>query len=146
MGNQLSSFGDVASSTATANDLYVKETALKGLQVVGAVGTCILLSPVIIVALPFVGAYEFGAALESELLSGYKVIDGIIGGLFGVVASPLAPFYCFLVSMQEIFNTNKDQRHIASQKYMNKAQGMLKLDPTYYNIVITGCPGTGKVT
>jgi hypothetical protein len=144
MGNNLSSsFGDTTSSTA--NDLYIKESTLKGLQVVGAVGTCILFSPVIIIALPFVGAYEFGTALESELLTGHKVMDSMIGGLFGVIASPLAPFYCFLVSIQEIFNTKNKHCHLPGQKYMNRAHGMLRLDSSYYNIAITGCPGTGKV-
>lgn len=140
MGNSLS-----VGNTATANDLYLKESALKGLRVISAVGTSILFSPVVIVALPFVGAYEFGTALESELLTGNKVVDGMIGGLFGVIASPLAPFYYFLLSIKEIFNNNRCHCHLPSQKYMYKAHDMLGLDHTFYNIAVAGCSGTGKV-
>lgn len=145
MGNSSSSSFD----TETANGLYFKESAKRGLQVAKAAGTSILLSPVIILALPFVGAYEFSTALEEEMITGYKVVDGMIGGLFGVIASPIAPLYCFLTSMQEIFNTTstaqQHRRHI-NQSYLRKAYGMLRLDSNVYNVVVTGCPGTGKVS
>lgn len=130
--------------TETANELYFKESAKRGLQVARAVGTSILLSPVVILALPFVGAYEFSTALEEEMLTGYKVVDGMIGGLFGVIASPIAPLYCFLASMQDIFSVPTTHQHI-NQSYLRKAHGMLRLDADAYNVVITGCPGTGKV-
>ncbi|KAF1800260.1 P-loop containing nucleoside triphosphate hydrolase protein [Mucor lusitanicus] len=144
MGNTTSS---ASFDTETANDLYIKESAKRGLQVAKAAGTSILLSPVIILALPFVGAYEFSTALEEEMITGYKVVDGMIGGLFGVIASPIAPLYCFLTSMQEIFsvsNTTQQHRRHINQSYLRKAHGMLRLDINVYNVVVTGCPGTGK--
>ncbi|KAI9351723.1 hypothetical protein BD770DRAFT_294570, partial [Pilaira anomala] len=100
-----------------------------------------------ILALPFVGAYEFGTARENELVTGYSVMDGVIGGLFGVVVSPLAPFYCFLVSIQRIFEINyTPDRHpyLIDKSYLKRAEGMLRLDFSHYNVAITGCPGTGK--
>ncbi|KAL9538034.1 hypothetical protein MBANPS3_011248 [Mucor bainieri] len=145
MGNNASS---PSFDTETANDLYFKESAKRGLQVAKAAGTSLLLSPVIILALPFVGAYEFSTALEDEMITGYKLVDGMLGGLFGVIASPIAPLYCFLTSMQAIFsdtNTTAQQnrRHL-NQSYLRKAYGMLRLDVNVYNVAITGCPGTGK--
>jgi len=144
MGNNTSASFD----TETANDLYFKGSAKRGLQVAKAAGTSILLSPVIILALPFVGAYEFSTALQEEMITGYKIVDGMIGGLFGVIASPIAPLYCFLTSMQEIFSfsgtAQQHGRHI-NQSYLRKAYGMLRLDVNVYNVVVTGCPYTGKV-
>ncbi|CAO0790328.1 unnamed protein product [Mucor circinelloides] len=131
--------------TETANELYFKESAKRGLQVAKAFGTSIVLSPVIILALPFVGAYEFSTALEEEMITGYKIVDGMIGGLFGVIASPIAPLYCFLTSMQEIFSVSTTAQHRnLNQSYLRKAYGMLRLDVNAYNVVVTGCPGTGK--
>lgn len=133
--------------TETANELYFKESAKRGLQVAKAFGTSIVLSPVIILALPFVGAYEFSTALEEEMITGYKIVDGMIGGLFGVIASPIAPLYCFLNSMQEIFSVSTTAQHRnLNQSYLRKAYGMLRLDVNAYNVVVTGCPGTGKVS
>ncbi|CAO3647004.1 unnamed protein product [Mucor fragilis] len=143
MGNNTSASFD----TETANDLYFKESAKRGLQVAKAAGTSILLSPVIILALPFVGAYEFSTALQEEMITGYKIVDGMIGGLFGVIASPIAPLYCFLMSMQEIFSISGTAQHHGrhiNQSYLRKAYGMLRLDVNVYNVAVTGCPGTGK--
>lgn len=136
------------SSTETANDLWRKENTIKGLQAVSAFGASVLFAPVVMLALPFVGAYEFGSALENELLTGHYISDGVLGGLFGVIASPLAPFYCFLVSIQEIFDLNYPTKNLSFQidkEYLNRANGMLRLDFSYYNVAIAGCPGTGKV-
>lgn len=137
-----------SSSTETANDLWRKESAIKGLQAASAFGASIVLAPAVMLALPFVGAYEFSTALETELLTGYHIMDGILGGLFGVVASPIAPFYCFLVSIQEIFELNKrptKSDSLLDSDYLKRANSMLRLDFTFYNVAITGCPGTGKV-
>ncbi|CAO3623074.1 unnamed protein product [Mucor hiemalis] len=137
------------SSTETANDLWRKENTIKGLQAVSAFGASVLFAPVVMLALPFVGAYEFGSALENELLTGHYISDGVLGGLFGVIASPLAPFYCFLVSIQEIFDLNYPAKNLSFQidkEYLNRANGMLRLDFSYYNVAIAGCPGTGKST
>lgn len=132
------------SSTETANDLWRKESTKKGFQTVGALGASIVFAPAVILALPFVGAYEFGTALENELVTGYPIMDGVLGGLFGVIVSPLAPFYCFLVSIQEIFDMNYTIKSLDKQ-YLDRAENVLRLDPNYYNVAVTGCPGTGKV-
>lgn len=147
MGVQQSLLGSTTSSTETANDLWRRESTKKGFQAVGALGASIILAPAVILALPFVGAYEFGTALENELVTGHAIIDGVIGGLFGVIVSPLAPFYCFLVSIQEIFEMNytSERHYLLDKNYLKKAEGMLRLDSSYYNVAITGCPGTGKV-
>lgn len=148
MGVQQSSIGSTTSSTETANDLWRRENTKKGFQAVGALGASIILAPAVILALPFVGAYEFGTALENELVTGHAIMDGVIGGLIGVVVSPLAPFYCFLITMQEIFDMNyttPERHYLLDNDYLKKAEGMLRLDFSFYNVAITGCPGTGKV-
>lgn len=145
MGVQQSILGSTTSSKETATDLWRRESAKKGFQAVGALGASILLAPAVILALPFVGAYEFGTALETELVTGHPIMDGVLGGLFGVIVSPLAPFYCFLVYIQDIFEMKYTNEKLLDLNYLKKAEGMLRLDSTYYNIAITGCPGTGKV-
>ncbi|KAI7888117.1 interferon-inducible GTPase-domain-containing protein [Mucor mucedo] len=142
MGAQ-QSFITSTSSTETANDLWRKESTKKGFQAVGALGASIVFAPAVILALPFVGAYEFSTALESELMTGYPIMDGVLGGLFGVIVSPLAPFYCFLVTIQDIFDMKYTPKAFDEQ-YLKKAEDMLRLDSSYYNVAVTGCPGTGK--
>ncbi|GAA5798048.1 hypothetical protein HPULCUR_003447 [Helicostylum pulchrum] len=147
MGAQHSIIASAKVSTETANDLWRKESTKKGIKAAGALGAAILFAPAVILALPFVGAYEFGTALENELVTGYPVMDGVIGGLFGVVVSPIAPFYCFLVSIQEIFELKYNHErhpHLIDKNYLKRAEGMLRLDFSHYNVAITGCPGTGK--
>ncbi|KAI9267553.1 P-loop containing nucleoside triphosphate hydrolase protein [Helicostylum pulchrum] len=147
MGAQHSIIASAKVSTETANDLWRKESTKKGIKAAGALGAAILFAPAVILALPFVGAYEFGTALENELVTGYPVMDGVIGGLFGVVVSPIAPFYCFLVSIQEIFELkyiHERHPHLIDKNYLKRAEGMLRLDFSHYNVAITGCPGTGK--
>lgn len=148
MGAQHSIIASAKVSTETANDLWRKESAKKGFKAAGALGAAILFAPAVMLALPFVGAYEFGSALENELVTGYPVMDGVIGGLFGVVVSPIAPFYCFLVSVQKIFDLNympENHPYLIDKSYLKRAEGMLRLDVSKYNVAITGCPGTGKV-
>lgn len=141
MGNKYS----LVSDSSTAKELYYKESAIKGIKAVSAAGASIVLSPLVIIALPIVGAYEFSTSLGNELITGYKIMDGMIGGLLGVVASPLAPFYCFLLSIQEIFELEQPSKSKSTRKHVKRATGMLRLDSNFYNIVVAGCPGTGKV-
>lgn len=142
MGNKYSLISD----TSTAKELYLKESAIKGIKAVSAAGASIALSPLVIIALPIVGAYEFSSSLEEELITGHKIMDGMIGGLLGVVASPLAPFYCFLLTIQTIFELEKPTGSKSTRKHVRRATGMLRLDYNFYNVVVTGCPGTGKVS
>jgi hypothetical protein len=130
----------------TADDLYKYESAIKGIQLLSAFGASAITAPAVILALPFVGAYEYGRAREEELQSGRSVVDTVMGGLFGVIVSPLAPFYCFIVSMQEILGYNVNhQKKMITKKYLSRADNVIRLDFSHYNVAITGCPGTGKV-
>ncbi|RCH98645.1 hypothetical protein CU097_014456 [Rhizopus azygosporus] len=128
-------------SQLTADGLWKKENAKKGLQIMGAAGSAVLLSPVVMLALPIVGAYEFSKALDDELITGHNIVDGLIGGLFGVVVSPLAPFYYFLTSIRTIFGY---KRELINEEYLQRAEGMLRLNASYYNVAVVGSPGTGK--
>lgn len=131
----------------TADKLYYKETTKKGLKAISALGASILLAPAVMLALPLIGAYEFSSAVQDELITGHFVVDGMLGGLFGVIVSPLAPFYCFLISIQGIFDNYRLPRNSGlNVEYLKMAKGMLGLDYAYYNVVITGSPGTGKVS
>ncbi|KAI8084349.1 interferon-inducible GTPase-domain-containing protein, partial [Gilbertella persicaria] len=100
-----------------------------------------------VIALPFIGAYEFGTALEHELLTGHKIADGALGVLFGITLSPLGPFYYFLLSMQKIFSTTHQFSYlqsISASELLLKAQEQFGLNTEHYNVVLTGCSGTGK--
>ncbi|KAI8885350.1 P-loop containing nucleoside triphosphate hydrolase protein [Backusella circina FSU 941] len=108
-----------------------------------ALGASAVFAPAVILALPFIGAYEFGRARDDELLSGKSVVSAVVGGLFGVIVSPLAPLYCFIISMEEILGYNAKKKSI-SKKYLNRADSVIRLDFSYYNVAITGSPGTGK--
>ena len=128
-------------SRRTAERLWVVENAKKGIQAVGMT----LVSPFVVIACPIVGAYEFGKAYQDELLTGSVVMDGTLGFLFGVVASPLAPFFFMYERMEALFGRAPPPLP-PSVEYLCEARSKIGLDSdTYYNIAITGCPGTGKV-
>lgn len=125
----------IEQSNLTADDLWKKESAKRTLQILSAAGSAVLLSPVIMLALPIIGAYEFSK--DSQIL------DVAMGGLLGVVVSPLAPFYYFLSSIRNTFGV---KRNTLSVDYLRRrAEGMLCLDFAYSNIAIVGSSGTGKV-
>ncbi|KAI9243484.1 hypothetical protein BDA99DRAFT_530260 [Phascolomyces articulosus] len=125
----------------TAERLWVVESAKKGIQAIGWT----LISPFVVIACPIIGAYEFGSRLQEELLTGSYVVDGTIGFLFGVVASPLAPFFVMWQSMEALFGRPPPLR--PSIEYREQAFQKIGLDSdNYYNVAIIGCPGTGKST
>ncbi|KAG1470325.1 hypothetical protein G6F56_002751 [Rhizopus delemar] len=121
-------------SKLTADGLWKQENAKRGLQILGAAGSAVLLCPVVILALPIVGAYEF----SQQETGHHRLIEGVMGGLLGVVISPLAPFYHFLTCIKEDF---KQQTLSVDKK---RAEGMLKLDFSYSNLAVVGSSGTGK--
>ncbi|KAG1136604.1 hypothetical protein G6F37_008821 [Rhizopus arrhizus] len=124
----------IEQSNLTADDLWKKESAKRSLQILSAAGSAVLLSPVIMLALPIIGAYEFS--------KDNQILDVAMGGLLGVVISPLAPFYYFLSSIRNIFGV---KRNALSVDYLRRrAEGMLCLDFAYSNIAIVGSSGTGK--
>ncbi|KAI7859715.1 hypothetical protein BDC45DRAFT_431939 [Circinella umbellata] len=119
----------------------MKESAKKGVQAIGWT----LIAPFVVIACPIIGAYEFGSRLQEELLTGSYVIDGTLGFLFGVVASPLAPFFVMWQSMEALFGSPPPLR--PSVEYMDHARQVIGLDTDkYYNVAIVGSPGTGKST
>ncbi|KAI8388744.1 interferon-inducible GTPase-domain-containing protein [Radiomyces spectabilis] len=128
----------------TAEDYCMIDCAKKGAQAVGLFGATVLLSPFVIVALPVIGAYEFGTALEEELLTGSTLIDGVIGTLFGLMASPLAPFYVFWDSMETLFYNPPPPKIVVNEAYQKQAKDRLGIDASYYNVAVIGCAGTGK--
>ncbi|ORY99213.1 interferon-inducible GTPase-domain-containing protein [Syncephalastrum racemosum] len=148
----------VSPSSRTADDLWILESAQRGAQAVGVT----LLSPFVVIACPIVGAYEFGSAMDDELMTGSQILDGTIGFLLGVVASPLAPFYVFWESMEALFRSQPPPlpppRFLPASLLGQKRQWtlddleavrlrMAEFDcQQYYNVALVGCKGTGKST
>lgn len=130
----------------TAYDLKVLETAKRGAQTIGLVSLAVVSAPVVMIACPLLGAYEFANAYDAELYTGSKVMDGIIGGLFGVVTSPLAPFYVAWGIIEELYKVPPPQPLPISKTYYEQAYQEYGLDClNFYNIAVVGVTGTGKV-
>ncbi|KAG2175392.1 hypothetical protein INT43_001039 [Umbelopsis isabellina] len=129
----------------TAYDLKVLETAKRGAQTIGLVSLAVVSAPVVMIACPLLGAYEFANAYDAELYTGSKVMDGIIGGLFGVVTSPLAPFYVAWGVIEELYRIPPPQPLPISKSYYEQAYREYGLDClNFYNIAVVGVTGTGK--
>ncbi|KAI8141415.1 P-loop containing nucleoside triphosphate hydrolase protein [Fennellomyces sp. T-0311] len=124
----------------TAERLWVVENAKKGIKAVGTT----LVSPFVVIACPIIGAYEY--AYKEELGTGSLVVDGTLGFLFGVIASPLAPFF-FMWERMEVLFGHPPPASPPTNEYLHEARQKMGLDSvTYYNVAIAGCPGTGKST
>lgn len=130
----------------TASELKVFETAKRGAQALGLVSLAVVSAPVVIIACPLLGAYEFATAYDAELYSGSKFIDGVIGGLFGVVTSPLAPFYIAWGVIEELYKEPPPKPLSLTNGFQERAYRDIGLDClNYYNIAVVGVTGTGKV-
>lgn len=130
----------------TASELKVMETAKRGMQAIGLVSLAVVSAPVVIIACPLLGAYEFATAYDAELYSGSKFIDGVIGGLFGVVTSPLAPFYIAWGVIEELYKEPPPKPISISNAFQERAHRDIGLDClNFYNIAVVGVTGTGKV-
>ncbi|KAI9471363.1 hypothetical protein BDB00DRAFT_862504 [Zychaea mexicana] len=129
-------------NTVTADRLWIIENAKKGAQAIGVT----LMSPFVVIACPIIGAYEFGTALDQELLTGSCIVDGTLGFLLGVIASPIAPFLVMWQQMEVLFGTTtRPPPLLPSVEYRDHARQSMGLDSdNYYNVAIVGCPGTGK--
>ncbi|KAI8972321.1 interferon-inducible GTPase-domain-containing protein [Pilobolus umbonatus] len=125
----------------SARSLWAQVRAKQGLQYLGAAGATALVSPVAVIAIPILGAYQYGVNQE---FTGYSCVDGQWAGLLGVVKSPLAPFYFFLKSMRKMFKDRSDEGLVLTQEYVDRANHILDLDFNCHNIAIVGSPGTGK--
>ncbi|KAI9322866.1 P-loop containing nucleoside triphosphate hydrolase protein [Dichotomocladium elegans] len=125
----------------TAEDLWVTETAKKGMYVMGTT----LLAPFVVIACPIVGAYEYGTAVEDELLTGSYLVDGAIGFLLGVLVSPIAPFFVLWESTANLFGRPPLPFSPSGSDHYERASSHLGLDSqNFYNVAVAGCPGTGK--
>jgi hypothetical protein len=130
----------------SASELKVFETAKRGAQALGLVSLAVVSAPVVIIACPLLGAYEFATAYDAELYSGSKFIDGVIGGLFGVVTSPLAPFYIAWGVIEELYKEPPPKPLSLTNGFQERAYRDIGLDClNYYNIAVVGVTGTGKV-
>ncbi|KAI8578281.1 hypothetical protein K450DRAFT_301283 [Umbelopsis ramanniana AG] len=131
----------------TASELKVMETAKRGMQAIGLVSLAVVSAPVVIIACPLLGAYEFATAYDAELYSGSKFIDGVIGGLFGVVTSPLAPFYIAWGVIEELYKEPPPKPISISNTFQEQAHRDIGLDClNFYNIAVVGVTGTGKLS
>lgn len=130
----------------TASELKVLESAKRGAQAIGLVSLAVVSAPVVIIACPLLGAYEFATAYDAELYSGSKIIDGMIGGLFGVVTSPLAPFYIAWGVIEELYKQPPPKPLSITSSFQERAHRDIGLDClNFYNIAVVGVTGTGKV-
>ncbi|KAG1049773.1 hypothetical protein G6F43_007920 [Rhizopus delemar] len=97
--------------------------------------------PVVIVAYPVLNAYTFK---ESDI-TGFRIIDGAIGGLLGVIAWPLAPFFAVWGAVTFIFKERPPTPLSIPPEIKAKAEAEINLNTTlYYNVAIVGTSGSGK--
>jgi hypothetical protein len=113
--------------------------------------------PVVIVAYPILNAYTFQ---ESDI-TGFRIIDGTIGGLLGVIActssktytttkrliflGPLAPFFAVWGAVTFIFKEKPPRTINVPPEIRAKAEAEIQLDTvSFYNVAVVGMSGTGK--
>lgn len=100
-----------------------------------------LAMPVVIIAYPILNAYTF----QDSDLTGYRIVDGAIGGLLGVIAWPLAPFFAAWGAVTFIFKKKPPNPLHLSPEMKARAEQEIQLDTTlYYNIAAVGISGSGK--
>ncbi|KAI9483421.1 MAG: hypothetical protein EXX96DRAFT_141737 [Benjaminiella poitrasii] len=101
-----------------------------------------LVLPVIVVAYPALNAYDF----RDSDMTGFKVVDGAIGGLLGVIGWPLAPFMAIWCALSINFKEGPSLPLPINHEVLHKAEQEIKINTSlFYNIAIVGCSGTGKV-
>ncbi|KAG1173283.1 hypothetical protein G6F70_005942 [Rhizopus microsporus] len=97
--------------------------------------------PVVIVAYPILNAYAFQ---ESDI-TGFRIIDGTIGGLLGVIAWPLSPFFAVWGAVTFIFKEKPPRTINVPPEIRAKAEAEIQLDTvSFYNVAVVGMSGTGK--
>ncbi|KAG0176512.1 hypothetical protein DFQ28_007207 [Apophysomyces sp. BC1034] len=97
--------------------------------------------PMVIVAFPLLNAYTF----TEEELTGFKLMDGAIGGLLGVLGWPLAPFLACWGVFQVLFNDGPPETIPIPQEIKERAKREIGLNcEHFYNIAVVGVAGTGK--
>lgn len=98
--------------------------------------------PMVIIAFPLLNAYTF----TEEELTGFKVMDGAIGGLLGVIGWPLAPFLACYGVFQVLFKDGPTEPLPIPQTIKDAARRSIGLNcEQFYNVAVVGVSGTGKV-
>ncbi|KAI8340463.1 interferon-inducible GTPase-domain-containing protein [Chlamydoabsidia padenii] len=97
--------------------------------------------PMVIIAFPLLNAYTF----TEEELTGFKVMDGAIGGLLGVIGWPLAPFLACYGVFQVLFKDGPTEPLPIPQHIKDAARRSIGLNcEQFYNVAVVGVAGTGK--
>ncbi|CDH59159.1 hypothetical protein RO3G_14116 [Lichtheimia corymbifera JMRC:FSU:9682] len=97
--------------------------------------------PMVIIAFPVLNAYIF---TEDEL-TGVKLMDGMIGGLLGIVGWPLSPFYACWGLFQVLFRDEPPEPVAIDQELKDIAKREIGLNcERFYNVGVVGAAGTGK--
>ncbi|KAL9540829.1 hypothetical protein MBANPS3_009460 [Mucor bainieri] len=97
--------------------------------------------PVIIVAYPVLNAYTF----QDSDITGYRIVDGAIGGVLGVIGWPLAPIMAIWGAIQINFKEKPPLPLPVPAEILQRAQEEISLNISlFYNIAVVGCSGTGK--
>ncbi|ORZ06722.1 interferon-inducible GTPase-domain-containing protein [Absidia repens] len=97
--------------------------------------------PMVIIAFPLLNAYTF----TEEELTGFKVMDGAIGGLLGVIGWPLAPFLACYGVFQVMFKEGPTEPLPIPKHIKDAARRSIGLNcEQFYNVAVVGVSGTGK--
>lgn len=124
--------------------------------------------PMVVIAFPMLNAYTF----TEEELTGVKVMDGMIGGLLGIIgcgfsfvfllylymlytgmilitfktSGPLAPFLACWGMFEVIFKDGPPEPLPIPPELKKKAKREIGLNcEDFYNVAVVGVSGTGKV-
>ncbi|KAI8138453.1 interferon-inducible GTPase-domain-containing protein [Fennellomyces sp. T-0311] len=97
--------------------------------------------PVVVIAFPILNAYTF----SEDDMTGVKMMDGMIGGLLGVIGWPLAPFIACWNTFQVIFNDGPPTPVPIDQATKDFLKAEIGINcEKFYNVAIVGRSGTGK--
>ncbi|KAI8068128.1 interferon-inducible GTPase-domain-containing protein [Gilbertella persicaria] len=97
--------------------------------------------PVIIVAYPVLNAYTF----HDSDITGFRILDGAIGGLLGVIGWPLAPFMAIWGAIRINFKDKPQLPLPVPTDLLQRAEEEINLNTTlFYNVAVVGASGTGK--
>ncbi|KAI8877242.1 P-loop containing nucleoside triphosphate hydrolase protein [Backusella circina FSU 941] len=97
--------------------------------------------PMVIVAYPVLNAYMFH---ESDI-TGHRIVDGAIGGLLGVIAWPLSPFFAVWGLLEFAFQQKPPTPLPIDPEVLKQAKESIQLDTRlHYNVAVIGCAGSGK--
>jgi hypothetical protein len=97
--------------------------------------------PMVIIAFPLLNAYTF----TEEELTGFKLMDSMLGGLVGVIGWPLAPFLACYGVFQVLFKDGPTEPLPIPSHIKEAAKRSIGLNcEQFYNVAVIGV--TGKVS